>query len=129
MKLVCTQHPDAVSEDELLRLVVDEAKARGWMVTHFRPARNARGHWSTPLQGDAGFPDLVMARGGVVIFAELKREKAKASADQRAWIEALGQPWKGRLFMDDGRLILSSLEHAAMVWRPSDWPLIERALT
>ena len=45
--------------------VVALAKANSWMVAHFRPAKTAEG-WRTPVEGHAGFVDLVLARGEVV---------------------------------------------------------------
>jgi hypothetical protein len=39
--------------------------------------------------GSSGFPDLVLARGGRVLFLELKREGAQARADQLAWVNAI----------------------------------------
>ena len=59
------------------------------------------------MQGHIGFPDLVLAREGVVIFAELKAEKGRLRPDQEKWIAALG---------------------ACYVWRPSDWPAILQIL-
>lgn len=78
-----------ISEDEFLRAVIDLAKLRGWRVAHFRPART-RGGWRTPVQGHNGFPDLVLARNGVVIFAELKTDGGKLSEDQQTWAHHLG---------------------------------------
>lgn len=57
-----------------------------------------------------GFPDLLIA-GRYVIFAELKRETGKASPEQLGW--------------------LAKLETAGAnvyLWRPSDWPEIQRVL-
>ena len=95
----------AWSEDELKEWVLGEAQRGGWLFVHFRPARTDRG-WRTAMEGDKGFPDLVLARGGVVILAELKSEKGRVSPDQEYWIKAAG----------------------AQVWRPSDWPKIQKVL-
>ena len=64
----------------------------------------------------AGFPDLVLARGGFVIFAELKADKGKTSDDQEAWLLALG----GESFQSERTLVV--------VWRPRDWSTIENAV-
>ena len=96
-----------MTEAAFLRQVVDLAHLTGWLVHHCRPARTAKG-WATPIQGDAGFPDLVLAKEGRVIFAELKREKAKPSEAQMEWIEALGE--------------------LARVWYPSMWDSIVELL-
>ena len=77
-----------MSEAQFTSAVIDFAKYRGWMVCHFRPARTTRG-WRTPIEGDKGFPDLALARNGVVIFAELKFGKANLRPDQERWAAAL----------------------------------------
>lgn len=76
------------TETRYTTTVVELARVLGWRVSHFRPARTATG-WRTAVQGDAGFPDLVMAKGGVVIFAELKTANGRVSPAQRDWLDAL----------------------------------------
>lgn len=75
---------------------------------HFRPARTAAG-WRTPLSGDRGVPDLLLARRGRLILAELKSERGRLGSGQREWLDALGE---------HGRL-----------WRPADWDAIQELLT
>lgn len=106
-----TQIAAAMSEQELQSAVIELARLKQWKVTHFRPARVNADRWATPLQGDPGFPDLCLARKGIVLFFELKTEKAKLTKDQELWRDALGL---GRHF----------------VIRPSDWQsgLVERLL-
>src|SRR3989304_3464315 len=100
-----------VSEAEFQKQVVDIARAHGWRVTHFRPARtgrldqNDKPVWSTPLSGDPGFFDLVLARFFDVprlLLVELKTEKGKESPAQVAWRLALGpenlRDWEGYLW-------------------------------
>jgi hypothetical protein len=77
-----------MSEAQFTNAVIDFAKYRGWMVAHFRPARTTRG-WRTPVQGDNGFPDLVLARDGRVVYAELKVGPNRLSIDQQRWASAL----------------------------------------
>lgn len=77
-----------MSEAQFTAAVIDFAQYKGWLVAHFRPARTTRG-WRTPVQGDKGFPDLVLARDGRVIFAELKVGKNKMSVEQERWSTAL----------------------------------------
>jgi hypothetical protein len=60
--------------------------------------------WRTPVQGDPGTPDFVLARGGVVLLAELKTDRGRPTPDQVAWLGAAG---------GHGRL-----------WRPADWDAI-----
>ncbi len=67
--------------------VIDYAKGHGWICAHFRPARTEKG-WRTAMQGDPGYPDLTLARRGVVLMVELKRVGGKPSTNQRYWLEA-----------------------------------------
>ena len=90
-----------MTEDELQRCVIDCAKLFGWLVHHTRPARSAKG-WRTPVQGDAGFPDLVLVRAGRVLFVELKSARGSVRPNQVRWRDAL----------PDERYRL---------WRPADW--------
>ena len=69
--------------------VIAYAHDHGWRVAHFRPARTARG-WRTPMQGDPGFPDLVLARDGAVLLIELKKWGEHPSEEQLDWIMAAG---------------------------------------
>lgn len=98
-----------LTEADFQRRIIDLARLRGWRVVHIRPAWVRSGRMVTPYEGHAGLPDLVLARRGVVLLAELKAERGKPpTGDQLAWLAALG---------DHGRL-----------WRPRDWPDIEKAL-
>jgi hypothetical protein len=99
--------PLTISEDGFQAAIIDLALFYGWRVCHFRPARTAKG-WRTSIIGHKGFPDLVLARHGRVITAELKRQKAKVEPEQLVWLHHLG-------------------EHAR-TWRPSDWPEIAKEL-
>jgi hypothetical protein len=53
------------------------------------------------VQGDVGAPDLLLARGGVVLLAELKADRGRLGPGQREWLAEAG---------GHGRL-----------WRPRDW--------
>lgn len=97
-----------LSEAAFQTTVIGYAQRRGWLVTHFRPARTAKG-WATPIEGDPGFPDLVLARAGVVLFRELKSNTGPITADQRKWHQ--------------------QLQGHYVVWRPRDWPTIVTELT
>ena len=90
-----------LSEGDFQRRVMDTARIAGWRCAHFRPAQTQRGRWVTPMAGDKGFPDLVLAKAGRLWVAELKRDVGKPTAEQTAWLAALGE---------HGRL-----------WRPADW--------
>jgi len=70
--------------------VVQLAHTFGWLVQHTRPAK-VGDKWMTPITGDVGFPDLVLAhpqRG--VLFAELKTARGRLSAAQKDWAQVLG---------------------------------------
>lgn len=88
-----------LTERQLQEMVIALARARGWLCYHTFDSRRSA----------AGFPDLVLARNGVVLFAELKSEKGRLREDQRSWINALGE--------------------IAHVWRPSDFDEIKEVLS
>lgn len=97
-----------LSEEDLQARILEAAELYGWRVIHHRPARRADGSWRTAMQGHPGFPDLLLARDGVVIVAELKSRRGQPTADQWLWLEALGA-------------------HARL-WRPQDWVEIQSEL-
>jgi hypothetical protein len=103
-----TQTTPVMTEADFQRRILDLARLTGWHCVHYRPAWQA-GKWRTPMTGDKGAPDLLLARRGVVVFAELKTGRGRLTPEQRAWLDALG-PY--------GR-----------VWRPRDWDDVVAALT
>ena len=107
MLLALQQHLDLISEGIFQRVIIAEAKPHGWLCHAERPARSDKG-WRTPIQGDPGFQDLVLARAGVVWLWECKTEDGKVTADQLAWFKEAGS-------------------HAGII-KPSDWPRIKEAL-
>jgi hypothetical protein len=90
-----------MSEKELLQSVIELAHLYGWLVFHQLPATNRAGKWASFTQGDTGFSDLVLAKGGRVIFAELKSEAGTLSLAQLQWKETIGKNW--------------------CLWKPADW--------
>jgi hypothetical protein len=106
------------TEAEFQRQVIQLAQLRGWLVHHTRPARvmvRGRETYRTPIQGHAGFPDLVLARRGRVLYVELKSGRGVLSEDQIRWREAM--------------MGTQPQEFAGWhIWRPDDWALIERVL-
>ncbi len=93
----------AITEKQFMQQVIDLARLCGWLVYHpFDSRRSA-----------AGFPDLVMVRGQIVIFAELKTERGRLSTAQANWLDRL----------------IGARGTGVFCWRPSDWPEIERVLT
>lgn len=96
-----------ISETAFQDMIIQFAKWRGWHVVHFRPAQTGKGY-RTPLQGDPGFPDLVLARDGATLFYELKRETGEPTTAQISWVSAIG-----------GK---------ARIYRPRDWQTIQKEL-
>lgn len=92
-----------ITEDDLLGNVIRAARIHGWLVHHCRAARTADG-WRTPVQGNRGFPDLVLVKPGRLILAELKAQRGRLAAEQVVW---------------RGVLELGPAE--VYEWRPADW--------
>lgn len=90
------------TEAQFQAAVIEYASLRGWMHFHAYDSRRS----------EPGFPDLVLARGGSLIFAELKTATGRVSAAQRAWLNRLS----------------NVIGVYACLWRPSDWPTIEQVL-
>ena len=88
-----------VTETQFADAVIELAQYNGWRVVHFRPARTDKG-WRTAMTGDRGFPDLVLARDGVVLIVELKTQDGRMGVGQAEWGTALGDCYR--------------------LWRPSD---------
>jgi hypothetical protein len=79
-----------LTEADLLRAIIDTARWHGWMVHHDPPVTDRRGRTRTAVHGDAGFPDLVLARDGVVLIIECKSERGRFRPGQEAWLRATG---------------------------------------
>lgn len=75
-------------EKDLQKGVVDVAKILGYLVQHTRVAWTGKGY-RTPIQGNVGFPDLVLVGHGRCLFIELKCGRNTLSPEQSTWIEAL----------------------------------------
>jgi hypothetical protein len=102
------------AEDGFTRTLLQVAGVLGWKAVHFRPARMHDGSWRTPVEGDGvGWPDVVMVHPGrgELVVAELKVGGNTTTAEQDEWLAAFRAAgvW-------------------AFVWRPGDWPEIERVL-
>lgn len=59
------------------------ATTLGWLIHH------DRGDYRECIGGDAGFPDLVLARRGRVLFLELKSDNGKPTEAQQKWLNNL----------------------------------------
>jgi hypothetical protein len=102
----------AMLEAQFKNSVIEIAQRYGWFVHHDLPAMNKRGKWATHIQGDSGFPDLVLVNPkGVLVFAELKTEIGVVRKTQNAWLDRLEQ---------SGAIV--------QVWRPNQLPVIIRFL-
>lgn len=95
---------EGCSEAVFQAAVEDVADHFGWRRMHVAPTRSGRS-WRTATTGDPGFPDLVLARDGVVLLVELKKDRGgRFRPGQREWLEQAGA---------HGRL-----------WKPRDWATI-----
>jgi hypothetical protein len=68
-------------------------------------------HETDSRKSKRGFPDLVIAGPGGVVFAELKGPKGKLSKEQAEWL---------------AMLLLGGTK--AYCWFPEDWPEVEATL-
>ena len=101
----------AVREQDFQDALIARAKTQGWLVFHARRS-SMDGRWATHLQGHPGFPDLVLARRGRLLFLELKTMRGRTTDGQRRWLAELAQ--------------VPGVE--ARVVCPSDWPVIDQLL-
>jgi len=103
-----------MNETELKSIVINLARRKGWLIHHDLPAKSAAGRWATHVQGDVGFPDLVLVSPhyGQCLFVELKSEKGRTTSSQDNWL---------------GALALAGVE--SHVVRPSDLEFITERLT
>ena len=89
------------SEAELQEAIVELAEILGWRTFH---AARIKGHLRTP--SSEGFPDLVLAKNGVPLFAELKTNTGRVSNNQILWL----------------------LATHGVIWRPKYWKTIVKSL-
>ena len=100
-----------LSERQFQAQVIELARRFDWMVFHPVTAQK-KGVYATFQAGDKGYPDLTLAKAGEgLLFAELKTDTGKLSAEQLRWafeIQRAGGEWH--------------------LWRPSDMDAIVRRL-
>lgn len=72
----------------------------------------------------AGYPDLTMVRPPRLVFAELKSEHGRVTAEQAAWLQDLCQIANVSVMHGDPPVH----DVQVFIWRPSDWAEIEREL-
>ena len=90
------------TEKQFQAMVIRLARLCGWEVYHTHDSRRSAHGW----------PDLVLCRPPVILFAELKTDVGTTKPSQERWLEML------RACGLDARL-----------WRPADWDEIEAVLT
>lgn len=79
-----------MTEDHLLKAVLDMARLLGVLAAHFRPALSQSGKWHTAVGGDGtGYPDLTIVGPTGVLFRELKSERGVLRPEQKTWIARL----------------------------------------
>jgi len=103
----------AMSEKLLQARIVEMAAWLGYEYLHIPKRQGADRGWRTAVDGGlgVGWPDLVLARPGRLVFIELKSENGSASKEQRA--------------------VLDQLQAAGAhvhLWKPQDWPAIMACL-
>lgn len=111
----CARRAPEPCERHFTQEVAELAAIKGWLVHAAEPAHK-RGR--IPLAGDAGWPDLTLARipllaegRGELLLIELKVGKAKLSLDQKRWHE-----------------VLAKLGCQVFTFYPHDWEKIEAVL-
>ena len=120
-----------MTEAQFTSWLVELAQRFCWRVYHVPfPARQVGGGRLVPEKRAAGFPDLVLVRvyegtlyNPRLIFAELKGEKGRFSADQDAWLGDLREVGS---YLCIGQSRWNVL--AVYRWRPSDRDEIEKVL-
>jgi hypothetical protein len=96
-----TQTPLSMTEGAFRQQVLDLARLTGWRC-YFT--------WAS-LHSPAGFPDLCLVRRGRLVFAELKSERGKATPEQQGWL-----------------IDVANAAAESYLWRPGDWPEVEKVL-
>ncbi len=91
------------TEKDFQAQVLEVAKLNGWLIYHTYDSRR-----SSP-----GFPDLVLVKPPLVVFAEIKSDAGKVTPAQDGWLGALS----------------GCSEKITGVWRPSDWDEIVDVLS
>lgn len=114
-----------VREGDLQAAIIGLCQRMGHLVFHDPDARRCR-HCGQ-MQFDKrvrGFPDLMIVRmpkrglrGPWLILAELKTERGQLSTEQRVW----------RTYLSVAAKLCPGVLYA--VWRPHDWPMIQRLLS
>ena len=95
-----------LTESNFQNTVIELAEWHKWRIYHVAKVKG-----QLRSETSKGFPDLVFARPGRLVFAELKLEGEYPTEDQKIWLD-----------------LLRSAGKDVYVWRPADWREIEDVL-
>ncbi len=100
-----------MTEQQFTNALLEWAKVYGWRRFH---VRNSGVAGQSIVQGDKGFPDLVLVKPPRLIFAELKvgtagTLKGDPTVEQDQWLEALGRNFNPIGYRE------------CYLWRPEQW--------
>lgn len=96
------------SERDWQNFVIARALNHGWTYYHAPDNKPCNGRRQKIVPG---FPDLVLVKGSKLVFAELKAETGRVSAEQKVWL---------------AKLAATGCE--AHIWRPSQWKEVNEYL-
>lgn len=133
----------SLSEPAFQSQVLGLAAFYGWRTYH--PPDNkptvTRGGRVVRQRVTPGYPDLTLVRGAELLFVELKAEKGRLDPAQREWLDAFRVVGDRVVEVTSRDLLCSEPlegEHGGEpgycpavevhIWRPSDWPVIEKRL-
>ena len=85
-----------MTEKEFQNSIIELVQIHGWLCYHTHDSRR-----SSP-----GFPDLVLAKSGTVLFVEVKTDTGSLTNDQIVWLKATH----------------------GVIWRPKHWKVIVKSL-
>lgn len=105
--------PEPLTESQFQAQVVELAHVCGWRVLHVRRSIGKGQRWTTSTS-ITGWPDLFLFRAGEVFVVELKTDDPTSQPT----------PEQTECLAD---LTAAGIE--THLWRPSDWPTIERRLS
>jgi hypothetical protein len=89
-----------LTEKQFMAQIIELARLKNWLVYHVFDSRRS----------ESGWPDIVLCKDRV-IFVEVKTQKGRLSPAQKSWLDALEKAGA-----------------ECYVWRPADWPAIEKLL-
>lgn len=96
--------PDGITEALFLSRIKTLARLLGLPTYHTHDSRRS----------DPGFPDLAILGPRALVLAELKSARGRVRPEQTLWLEGLAR--------------LPGVVVRPYLWRPSDWPQINRIL-